>query len=336
MRLSLVDELRCPRCEGSFEILEQEERRGDEVTHGYLRCRGCGDGAPIRDGIPRFVPPDNYASSFGLQWNRHARTQLDKFNGTSISRDRLYAETAWDPSTLGGERVLEVGCGAGRFTQVLLETGATVYSVDYSAAVDACLSNNGSHERLSVIQADLYRLPFRQGYFDKVLCLGVLQHTPDPRRGLRSLIPFLKAGGEIVVDIYPARLFSLLHPRYLLRAVTTRMDPELLYMTVSRRASRWLAVSDALQRLPIVGPFAARMIPVANCRGKLPLSDEQLVDWAVLNTFDWFSPRYDKPQRAATIERWLSDAGLGKATVSRVSGGEMGRGGVLVARGTRL
>ena len=336
MRLSLVDDLRCQRCGGSLEVLEEGGHGGDEVTHGSLRCAGCGAGAPIRDGIPRFVPTDNYASSFGLQWNRHARTQLDKFNGTSISRDRLCAETAWNLSTLGEERILEVGCGAGRFTQVLLETGARVYSVDYSAAVDACLSNNGPHERLSIIQADLYRLPLKQGYFDKVLCLGVLQHTPDPRGALSSLILYLKAGGEIVVDVYPARLFSLLHPRYLLRSFTRRMDPESLHAIVVQWAPRLLAASDGVLRLPLVGSFAARAIPVANYRGKLALSEEQLVSWAVLNTFDWLSPRYDKPQRASTMARWLADAGLGQVRVSRITGGETGRGGVIVAKGTKL
>ena len=79
----------------------------------------------IRNGIPRFVPPNTYADSFGAQWKKYRLTQLDSFTGASITRDRTrrcFGEELWN--NLAGKRLLEAGCGAGRFTEILLERGA--------------------------------------------------------------------------------------------------------------------------------------------------------------------------------------------------------------------
>ena len=48
-----------------------------------------GEKFPIINNIPRFVPKDNYASAFGLQWNTYRTTQLDSFTGVPLSRVRL-------------------------------------------------------------------------------------------------------------------------------------------------------------------------------------------------------------------------------------------------------
>ncbi|MBA2432681.1 MAG: methyltransferase domain-containing protein [Chthoniobacterales bacterium] len=96
-------------------------------------------------GVPRFVEPDNYASSFGLQWNRHSAVQLDSRNGTRFSRERFYSITEWNPAELKDRLVLDIGCGAGRFAEVALSDGAEVIAVDLSSAVDAAYHNLGSH-----------------------------------------------------------------------------------------------------------------------------------------------------------------------------------------------
>src|SRR5688572_17072676 len=79
-----------------------------------LMCaQGCA--FPVQNGIARFVSPENYASSFGLQWNAFEKTQLDSFTGTTISRDRLRRISGGDLEIFRGRLVLEAGCGAGRF-----------------------------------------------------------------------------------------------------------------------------------------------------------------------------------------------------------------------------
>ncbi|MFN9152611.1 MAG: class I SAM-dependent methyltransferase, partial [bacterium] len=144
---------------------------------------------PVKDGVARFVPDDVYASNFGMQWNTFSRTQLDRYNGTTISRDRFRLVTGWSLEDLAGKRVLDAGCGAGRFAQIALDAGAEVVAVDLSSAVDACQANLGPHPRLTVVQASIYDLPFSPGSFDFVYSIGVLQHTPDVERAVKALPP---------------------------------------------------------------------------------------------------------------------------------------------------
>jgi uncharacterized protein YbaR (Trm112 family) len=74
MRLEHLHLLACPDCQGPLSLLREERRQGDHVLDGALACTRCKAEYPIRGGVPRFVPLDNYATGFGLQWNRHART----------------------------------------------------------------------------------------------------------------------------------------------------------------------------------------------------------------------------------------------------------------------
>jgi SAM-dependent methyltransferase len=289
-----------------------------------LRCP-CGAAFPVLDGVPRFVPAENYASSFGLQWNQFRRTQLDSYSGLPISRQRFLRYTGWTEADLRGALVLDVGCGAGRFTEVALSLGARVVAVDYSAAVDACRRNHDGIRELLVVQADIYDLPFRPGAFDRVYCLGVLQHTPDVEKAFRALPPMLKPGGALAVDVYPKLWTDWFWPKYWLRHVTRRMRPDTLFNSV-RTAVRWLwPVSVAAGRLPGVGRKLRHLIPVVNYEGIYPLSPEQLKDWAVLDTFDMLAPAYDQPQSVETLERWLQTSGLEDVEVFR-SGFIVGRG----------
>src|SRR5882757_4950449 len=80
--------------------------------------------------IPRFVSSGAYASLFGDQWKQYKKTQLDSYSGTTISKDRLDRCLGDLKDNLAGKTVLEAGCGAGRFTEVLLQKGAYLVSSD--------------------------------------------------------------------------------------------------------------------------------------------------------------------------------------------------------------
>jgi 2-polyprenyl-3-methyl-5-hydroxy-6-metoxy-1,4-benzoquinol methylase len=274
-----------------------------------LTCGRCAAVFPIAGGIPRFVPADNYASNFGFQWNRFSRTQLDSSTGAPISRDRFVRETGWSSAMLTGKRVLDVGCGAGRFAEVALAAGATVVAVDYSSAVEACRANL-PHKNLHVLQADIYALPFAPSSFDYVYSLGVVQHTPDVERAVKALAVPLKPGGELVVDVYQKHWKGWLHPRIWLRPITTRMDSGTLFRIVERRAPALLRVSDAFSRVPVLGGYLRRFVPVANYKGQLPLTAQQLEEWAILDTYDWLAPRFDQPQTADSLRDWFVESGL--------------------------
>ena len=266
---------------------------------------------PVRNFIPRFVE-SGYADSFGEQWNRYRSVQIDGENKLGLTASRFYKWTGWKKEELKGLKILEAGCGAGRFTQVMLDAGADVYTFDLSSAVDACWKTNGPNDNLVLLQADIYRIPFRKNFFDRVFCYGVLQHTPDPEAAFHALIPYLREGGKISIDCY--RRESLLGSRwaskFLWRPLTTRIPRSKLVKIVEWYIPKWLPVDSLLARIPIAGKYLVRIVPCWNYNGMLPLNPEELRSWAILDTFDALSPKYDFPQTPNEISRWFTVDGL--------------------------
>lgn len=317
MKESLISRLRCTECGSSISLVE---RRGavDEIETGLLACSDCPTRYQIHNFVPRFVSPDNYATNFGFQWNRFRRTQLDSYTGTTISRDRFIRQTNWDTASLSGATVLDAGCGAGRFSEIALSLGATVFAIDFSVAVEATWRNLGSHPNLHVLQADIQALPFQNNSFDYIYCFGVLQHTPRPQNAFLALTEKLKPGGCIAVDIYPKTWRTLITPRHWLRPVTKRLPRSTLFRMTEWSVPFLLPLSRTVGRLPYVGKALRKLIPVANYDNVYPLTEQQLGEWALLDTFDMLSPAYDKPQTSRTLRAWLSEAKLENAEVLRM------------------
>ncbi|EAY24796.1 hypothetical protein M23134_04579 [Microscilla marina ATCC 23134] len=266
-------------------------------------------------GAYRLVQDDNYTENFGFQWNKFTKTQIDRFSEqSSQSKTRFFAVTEWDKKDLSGENVLEVGSGAGRFSQVVLdETKANLYSVDYSNAVEANFKNNGHHQdRLQLFQASIYELPFAPASFDRVFCFGVLQHTPDVKKSVQSLAQMVKPGGELLVDFYPIRgWWTKVHAKYIFRPWTKRMSHEKLLCRIEKNANWMIRLSQFFNKIGI-GKLTNRFIPICDIKNTLPpdLTKEQLKEWVILDTFDMFSPEYDQPQRVETVRQWFEEFGI--------------------------
>jgi len=315
----------CPECHADLEI-GSGELQDNEIATGTLLCRG-GHQFPITGSVPRFAPSDSYANSFGLQWNAFRKTQLDSHSGLPISRERFFKESRWTPDELRGKRVLDIGCGAGRFSEVVLAAGAELVSLDYSSAVDACFANLGPHPRLTVVQGNVYHLPIKPGTFDYVYCFGVVQLTPDPHAAVLALVPPLKPGGQLAFDAYPRLLSNVLWPKYWLRPITRRMRTERLFTLIQSLVPKLLPVSTALSALPLLGRRLRYLVPVLDYHGVFPFTEEQHREWSVLDTFDMLASVYDYPQTAETIHRWLAESGLREY--------ESAREGLVVGRGTK-
>jgi len=307
----------CPRCRGAL-----TQRTDGPTAASSLHCPACPASYPVIGEVPRFVPSEHYAASFGMQWNRHRRTQLDSHTGLPISRERVFSTTEW-AERLDGQHVLEAGSGAGRFTEVLLTTGAHIFSFDYSSAVDANAANHGASGDLTLFQADIFAIPLKPQAFDKVLCLGVLQHTPDPERAFKSLAAYVRPGGELVVDLYPKRLTALLSWKYVLRPITTRLERERLYRVIEQAVDVFLPLAKPLRA--IAGRAGVRLLPISEY-SHLGLTPALNREWAVLDTFDMYAPAHDHPQSAATLKRWFGDVGFRDVLVARGPNGIIGRG----------
>jgi SAM-dependent methyltransferase len=268
------------------------------------------------------VQREHYAGSFGLQWNVHRKTQLDSYTGLPLSRNRLFQVSGW-PEELHGQTILEAGSGAGRFTEVLVRTGAQVLSFDLSTAVDANYANNGANPNLFIFQADMSDIPVRPLSVDKVICLGVLQHTPDPAAAFRRLTMHVRPGGELVVDVYAARLRSLVSWKYALRPLTKRANKQRLHQIIATVTPPLVPLSAWLYRL--AGRAGARLLPIVQY-DHLGLPAALNREWAVLDTFDMYAPAHDHPQRLNTVRRWFQEAGFVDVTVAFGPNGVIARG----------
>jgi SAM-dependent methyltransferase len=268
---------------------------------------------PIVKGAYRIVQEDNYTENFGYQWNKFVGTQVDKNSELSVSKTRFFAESQWDKEDLTNKNILEVGSGAGRFSQVVLDyTKGNLYSVDYSNAVEANYKNNGPNERLHLFQASIYEMPFAPSQFDKVFCFGVLQHTPDVELSVKTLIDMVKPGGELVVDFYPIKgWWTKVHAKYIFRPYTKKLSHEKLYKKIDRNIDWLIKIYQFFSKIGI-GKMTNRFLPICDIDGTLPknLTKEQLREWCVLDTFDMFSPQYDQPQKLNTVVGWFNKYGM--------------------------
>lgn len=270
-----------------------------------------GEKFAVTNGILRVSIARNYADSFGFQWRVFSTTQIDRLNDFKKSEERLFAETEWTSDSIHNLHILEVGCGAGRFTDILLrKSQAYIYSIDYSSAIDITKKNNQFFEnRLSLAQASLFEIPFPKNSFDKVLCLGVLQHTHSVEGAIRSLVAQAKLNGEIIVDFYQLKgWYTWIHAKYIFRLITPRIPPEVLLRLISRNIRWLLLLFDTLCFLRL--GILTRFLPIADMRG-LPkhIGRDRRIEWAVLDTFDALSPRYDKPQKINEIVAYFESFG---------------------------
>ena len=283
----------------------------------------CGNDCryPQRDGIPRFVASDNYSAAFGSQWKRYRLTQLDSYTGVPISKTRLarcLGDSLW--ADLKDKLVLEAGCGAGRFTEILLERGALVTSIDLSEAVDANQENCPQTDRHRIAQADILSLPLSTQQFDIVLCLGVIQHTPNPELTISALYNHVKPGGWLVFDHYTFNYlyYTKLAPYF--RMVLRRLSPEKGLWWSEYLVDTLLPLHRRMQNARLLNFLFSRFSPVLCYYRSYPeLNGELQREWALLDTHDALTDWYKHFRTRARIVNVLN--ALGASEVACAYGG---------------
>jgi SAM-dependent methyltransferase len=94
-----------------------------------------------------------------------------------------------------GARVLDAGCGRSAFTAYLAGRGVRVYGTDLRLSAIDQLRPHG----VRVSAGNLLALPYRDGTFDQVFCISVLEHTDDPLRCFDELWRVTRVGGTLTV-----------------------------------------------------------------------------------------------------------------------------------------
>ena len=272
--------------------------------------------APSREGGPITIydfldQSTHYTSSFGLQWKKYRDVQIDRFNGTQGSFNHLRLFVQNDLSVFQRKTCLEIGSGAGRFTDHLVNLCQTVVTIEPSQAltVNAALGA----PNLLPAHADLFQIPIRREKVDVVFCRGVTQHTSDTKRAIRRLFDYAKPGGVVMFDVYPLRWYTPFVTKYWLRPFL-RHIPSPKFMEL---AERWVPTllkikSKYVNRLlpdNLLGRnLANQIIPIADFTRVGPaMNERQQILWSILDTVDMYTPRYDQPLTfksiMATIEK---------------------------------
>ena len=288
--------------------LEVHTSIGEDIVDGILHRLDVSSQVLISDGIPRFAVGQGYAGNFGLQWNAFRSTQLDSSTDLPLTFNRFWNNTRWKPKDLHGKTILEIGSGAGRFTEILLEAGARVVSFDLTSATDANWKNNKDKGDLFLFQGDLYKIPLPDEYFDYVFCFGALQHTPDPNLAYKYIFSKLKPGGRISIDYYRSFKWPNVWatPKYIWRPITKRMDINKLLSVIRTYIPLWLPVDSMLRRIPYFGPRLLAIVPIP-CWNYLHLGLTRLLrkEWAIMDTFDALAAYYDYPKTINEVQEMI-------------------------------
>jgi SAM-dependent methyltransferase len=162
-----------------------------------------------------------------------------------------------------GERVLDLGCGAGRFVAALRDAGADPVGVEIaeSALERARAVAPGADLRLLGPDGSI---PLEHGSVDLVWCSEVLEHVADGAHLLQEARRVLRPGGRILVTVpYHGRVKAALLG---LGRFDAHFDPQGQHLRFFTRAS--------LAATLVAAGFAA---PAISAVGGLPLLRESLI-----------------------------------------------------------
>ncbi len=287
--------VRCPECRrGNLEVV------GD--TPGELVCGSCGSRVPIVEGIPRLAGlSDSYTASFGRQWNRYDVARPEEDEST------FQVKAGVSAGELASRLVLDAGCGGGRYARLAGSHGARVIGVDLSAAVAKAAAVCSSLPQVLILQADLLDLPLAEAAFDFVYSIGVLHHTPDPRRAFGEIARRVKPGGRLAVWLYRRNTPPQEWLNSGLRGVTMRLPTRVLEVIC-------------------VGLGLIGSIPVLNRTLNKLINFSNHADWTlrVCDNFDWYAPRYQSHHSIDELKRWFVEEGFTEIVeLAPAKGGKM-------------
>ncbi len=301
MKTALLQILSCPKCQGHLTCAPILQEAG-EIKEGHLLCANHHD-YEIKKFVPLFSPKENYVKAFEFM-ERHSIFNLPEKEGEKLSVKQMtekefQGQTDFSLDKLRGKRVLDAGCGGGRFISYLQKQGVEVIGIDMRPGLlYEYASEFKDDSRFHLIQANLFELPFQENSFDYIFSLGVLHHTPDPKKAFMGLVRYLKKGGKIAIWVYPRKPATYISDA--LRPLTTRMPLSLL-------CAMGLIITTLyapLLKIPRIGNLLRSIL----YRTRLPWHNQW--NWRMHNFMDWYGPKYQFKFTNEEIQKWFREAGL--------------------------
>lgn len=234
MRPNALKYLACLNCGADLQLINGYSSHPNipgEIYNGKLECISCGSQYDIVRGVPRMLDPSK-STPTDIRTGRSFAEAWKRFPLITETYEKQFYDWIFpvDSGFLKDKVILESGCGKGRHAKLVHDAGAkAIFAVDIGEAVDVAYANVGNLPNVTVVQADIAQLPFRND-FDFAFSLGVLHHMESPAVGFRSMSSKIKEGGSICVWVYGKEnngwLIWFVNPIRLL--VTSKMPSQLL------------------------------------------------------------------------------------------------------------
>ena len=104
-------------------------------------------------------------------------------------------------------RWLDVGCGTGSFTELILERNApsAISAIDPSEDQIAFAKSKSSANRIDFCKGDAMSMPYSDDEFDVAVMALVIQYIPDPSKAMSEIARVVRKGGTVAGYVWPGR-----------------------------------------------------------------------------------------------------------------------------------
>ncbi len=279
--------LQCPVCRISFGVSLSKGIKLPQTV-----CRVCGFRVVPMDGTYDGRVSKNHPLDFSVQWILWDKGKLGDSRFTygqlpTQAFDLLLQALNLNAEILKQFTLLEVGYGNGRLLQEIQKHCSAAFGIDLCLpAASSSLKPN------TIIQGDLFAIPFEPGQFDIVICKGTIQHTPRPKQAFRCVADQVGPNGLLYISTYEKNMKKSLMLRTILP--WTWRYPVFVRLLISRI----LGMARALLHAVRAGDISLKTIT------KMYRTSYKLA------VFDVISPRWSHTLAPDQVVSWFDECGF--------------------------